>query len=1160
MPTLVGTDSQKLSHHSQSTTSLLKYTQKCSHELESTISCSKTSAMENKIYHSLISGDYANDISAKIFDWARQGNTAVLEKYPEHMGIRDLSGASPLHHASAEGHVGTIQVIVQRAGAKELNCRDNEGNTPLHWAVQRNQKESLLCLLEKGADPNLLNRGLMSPLHLAINQTYNTLVHLLLSHSGTDANLEGDLGNTPLMLACSVNNHNALQILFKHGAKLCQQNKLGHYPIHAAAFAGAKQSMQVILQEGDATGHSIDSHINYVDKFFSTPLHLAVRGGNLEVIKMCIDYGARIDQQQCDKSTALHFACNQGAMEAVKLMLSSYDRVCDVINITDGASQTPLHKATLFDHFELAEYLISKGADINFIDCKGHTPLLLATTCGAWKTVNLLLTYGADLKIKDKTGCSFLHLAILQPKGLKNLSSGVLQLSSVRELLGAEDHEGCTPLHYACRLGIPDSVKNILNLNVSLEHKSKQKKSALHFAAEYGRINTCHRLLDNMADTRLLNEGDEKGMTPLHMASRSGHVRVVELLLRRGSLFQSDYKGWTCLHYAAAEGYTQTMNTLLTSNSKLLNKTDEEGNTALHLASREGHTAAVMLLLERGAKVTLNKADNSFLHEAVFSGRKETTDSVILSARGAESLIVHNFTSEDPNKRCVVMDIIEFLPECFKTVLDTCIKESEDDVNSANYFIEYDFRWLQAPIHVMKLARKDQHYTFEPLSALNHMVKFNRVELLTHPVCNKYLEMKWKAYGVKIHLLNLGVYSLGLLPLTHLIINLRPVANNNTSSNNTYLSMVTNSFDKQCYYITTCMFLVLAMNLYAVGKEIMQIFQQRSRYFHDRTNLLDWSAALSSLVFVVPLLLDQKDTWHWQAGALAVLISWLNFLFYLQRFERFGIYVVMFREISKTLLSIILLFSCLMLAFALSFYALMIDQNQVNKLQLSVMNTFVMMVGEFNYQENILKPYLADHLPFPYLTFAIFIWFVLLVPILLMNLLIGLAVGDIAEVQNNAVLEQIGMQIALHTSLEEKLPYWFMKRVDQDSIIEHPNKACHGKKGIFCFWNSGGTVHARLKPCTNQTLPLEQEINKQKYRLKEISSVMEKQHDLLKLIIQKMEISSEAEEHDGPQLFQGYRNRDRNRLGLQLSSSTSRWDPVLQAIAARESPLCRGGS
>jgi len=58
------------------------------------------------------------------------------------------------------------------------------------------------------------------------------------------------------------------------------------------------------------------------------------------------------------------------------------------------------------------------------------------------------------------------------------------QHESVRKLLNDEDIEGCTPLHYACRLGIPESVKNMLGLEVSLDQKCKQKKSALHFAAE----------------------------------------------------------------------------------------------------------------------------------------------------------------------------------------------------------------------------------------------------------------------------------------------------------------------------------------------------------------------------------------------------------------------------------------------------------------------------------------------------------------------------------------------------------------------------------------------------------------------------------------------------------------------------------------------------
>lgn len=51
-------------------------------------------------------------------------------------------------------------------------------------------------------------------------------------------------------------------------------------------------------------GVAIERHINYVDKSICSPLHLAVRGGNLEVIKLFIAHGAKIDQQQVDKSRA----------------------------------------------------------------------------------------------------------------------------------------------------------------------------------------------------------------------------------------------------------------------------------------------------------------------------------------------------------------------------------------------------------------------------------------------------------------------------------------------------------------------------------------------------------------------------------------------------------------------------------------------------------------------------------------------------------------------------------------------------------------------------------------------------------------------------------------------------------------------------------------
>ncbi|XP_061878030.1 transient receptor potential cation channel subfamily A member 1b [Entelurus aequoreus] len=1087
-----------------------------------------------------------------VFELAEKGDQALLEnlvrKNPEVLSEKDENEASPVHHAAAGGHVALIQLISAVMGPHVLNSCDVHGNVPLHWAVDKNKAESCTALMDLGAVPNILNKALLSPLHLAISKGYNNLVELLLSYSTVDYNQSGDLGNTPCMMACSLNNCTALSLLIKHGARLCQQNKLGHFAVHAAAFAGARKAIEVVLKAGEELGYFTENHINYVDKSNSSPLHLAVRGGNIETIRFCISRGAKIDQQQHDKSTPLHLACTQGAIEVVKLMLCSHTRVEEIINLKDGGCQTPLHRATIFDHVELADYLISLGADVDCLDCKGNSPLLVATNCGAWKTVVLLLSKGADVNLKDKFGCNFLHLAILQPKGLKNLPEEILQRNNVKALLSCEDNEGCTPLHYACRLGIHVSVRNMLGLSgqLGLACKSKDKKSALHFAAQYGRINTCHRLLETMKDSRLLNEGDERGLTPLHLASRGGHTQVVDLLLRKGALFHSDYEGWTCLHHASSEGYTQTMDIILSANMKLLDKTDEDGNTALHISARMGHAAAVMVLVNRGAEFKMNKHEMSFLHEAVQNGKHDVVIGVIDSERCAEALIAFIPGS---SQRCPTIDMIEYLPETCKYLLDSCVRESGEDHTSPDYHVKYDFKWLQAPVEVQKKP-VDKSNRIQPLAALNTMVKYNRLELLNHPVCKRYLSMKWVAYGSTAHLLNMFLYLLGLLPLTHLIVTLRPSVNA-TETGEHGLIMVPVNLKQQNIFLSVCMVMVLVMNIYAIVKEVLQIIQQRWNYFKDTNNPLDWSSAIFSLLFIIPLMFNIQSSLQWQAGAMAIFQSWVGFLLYLQRFEGVGIYVVMFGEIMKTLNRVVLIFFYLLLAFALAFYALMLNQREFDTLPLAMMQSFVMMVGEINYQNNFLDAYLKNELPFEMLTSVMFTSFVMLMPILLVNLMIGLAVGDIAEVQKNAAMKRIAMQIDLHTALEDKLPYWFVKRADKSFILIYPNRKC----SRYTIWQIlSGTednevwkhTHAASRSCPT----IENELKKQKCRMKEMSNILEKQHDLLKLIVQKMDITSEADEYDGPVNKRGSM-WPRVCPPKRSSSGVSRWVPLMKAIGSK---------
>ncbi|KAH0617642.1 hypothetical protein JD844_016091 [Phrynosoma platyrhinos] len=606
---------------------------------------------------------------------------SFIKKNREGLKKLDDLNATPLHHAAGRGQLELMQMIID-SSTEALNVTDSSGNTPLHWATKKNQIESVKLLLSRGANPNILNSNMMAPLHLAVQSLYNELVKIFLEHSTTDVNLEGEGGNTPILVACYKDNSEALRLLIEHGGKICKANSMGCMPVHAAAFSGAKACMEIIIKRGEELGYSPESHINFTNNGKCTPLHLAVQSGDLEMIKM----------------------------------------------------------AALFDHYELAEYLISMGAKIDSVDIEGRTPLLLATSCASWKIVNLLLSKGANVELKDHLGRNFLHLTVLHPGGLKHLNEQFLKMKHIKELVSDEDNDGCTPLHYACRQGVPLSVNSLLELDVSIYSKSRDKKSPLHFAASYGRINTCHRLLRDMEDTRLLNEGDKKGMTPLHLAAQNGHEKVVQFLLKKGALFLSDYKGWTALHHAAFGGYTRTMQIILNTNVKCTDKVDEEGNTALHLAAREGHAKAVRLLLDDNAKILLNKTDASFLHEAIHNGRKDVVNAVILHKRWEES--VTTFSHHSSTNKCAILEMVEYLPECLKLVLDNCIIESSEEKTSRDFYVEYNFRYLQCPLKLTKKLKEDEEITYEPLLTLNAMVRHNRVELLSHSVCTEYLLMK----------------------------------------------------------------------------------------------------------------------------------------------------------------------------------------------------------------------------------------------------------------------------------------------------------------------------------------------------------------------------------------------------------------------------------
>ena len=95
--------------------------------------------------------------------------------------------------------------------------------------------------------------------------------------------------------------------------------------------------------------------------------------------------------------TPIVLAAQNGDMALVRTMV---DAGADV-NLTTLGGESAIGMASYFDNYDLADYLLKKGADPNVVAHGGITPLSVAENA---KMIELLLRHGADPNIPDNDG------------------------------------------------------------------------------------------------------------------------------------------------------------------------------------------------------------------------------------------------------------------------------------------------------------------------------------------------------------------------------------------------------------------------------------------------------------------------------------------------------------------------------------------------------------------------------------------------------------------------------------------------------------------------------------------------------------------------------------------------------------------------------------
>jgi len=374
------------------------------------------------------------------------------------------------------------------------------GGTPLHWAVEKNMLEIVNKLLDHGADPEFIYEG-YTPIDLAVERNNSEILRALLSKSKqppvsvrvcTNPNASGS--------GKSINGENYLNFavgrlllhdrwLF-HGRAWVQRLRetihviqdfglnpeTEHPPMQVAALTstGSTEILELLVEEG------FDNHPEGKAIFWQDLLHGCIRAGQPFILhflfEQYVKYGSLKELSRPEElllKSAESMNCDSSIME--KILETRVD-----INCRDKLGKSPLVLAVGSRNYELATFLLSRGADIN------------ARYFG-----------GGD----DKISTNVLFELIV--------SNRDIDLGPLKFLL--------EPLH--------PYVDKSPDFLVALE----QQVTAHHLACQTGNIAVVKFLLKKFPNKDQINFPDVDGWTALHYAVFNGHLEVVKMLCKAGA-------------------------------------------------------------------------------------------------------------------------------------------------------------------------------------------------------------------------------------------------------------------------------------------------------------------------------------------------------------------------------------------------------------------------------------------------------------------------------------------------------------------------------------------------------------------------------------------------------------------------------------------------
>lgn len=350
--------------------------------------------------------------------------------------------------------------------------------------------------------------------------------------------------------------------------------------------------------------------------------------GLIDKMEELLILGADSNLGDYDGRRALHIAASDGNLEMVKLLLQYNSD----INVKDNYENTPLSDSLTYGHYNISKYLYQNGGKVlisseilasklcymvynkkneelknwldngvspNISDYDDRTPMHIATNIQNTKAIELLTKYEANINLIDRWGrdANNIHIDILEDEKNDNSSNSSVKFTSFTLF---KDRQQMSFIN-------KDLIESVIIelIKKGDDHMKKALLPSLICSVVYlNDVNLLNKII-NMGIK--INQGDYDNRTPLHIASACGHEDILRILIWNGSdINTKDRFGFTSL-YEAVQHNNKNVTDILQEKFAKMGLDNESSAAILCWAAYNNDISLIDRFYKNG--ININSAD-----------------------------------------------------------------------------------------------------------------------------------------------------------------------------------------------------------------------------------------------------------------------------------------------------------------------------------------------------------------------------------------------------------------------------------------------------------------------------------------------------------------------------------------------------------------------